>query len=327
MDKIVRIKFGSHLYGTSTPESDTDYKSVYVPEAREILLQRVQESVGTRKDKREGQKNLPGDVDDEAYSLQRYLNLLAEGQTVAVDMLFAPCPEFSSEIWDNIRFHRERLLTKRSAAFVGYCRQQANKYGIKGSRVEAAKRASEFFTEHLMARGTTAKVGDLEQLMPVLFGDHTRTVTKETTAGHEETYFECCNRMVGFKNTLKEAAAIYTRIYQEYGDRARRAQSNDGIDWKALSHAVRVGHEALELLRTGFITFPLPNAAHVLEIKQAKLPYATVAEEIESLLVDVEAASETSTLLESADREFIDELVVDAYGYKVGAGRALGIRA
>jgi hypothetical protein len=324
MDRIVRIKFGSHLYGTSTPESDIDYKSVFLPEAREIILQRVSDSVGVRKDKTEGQRNIPGDIDDEAYSLQRYLSLLAEGQTVAVDILFAPSPELTTPLWEQIKANRSLLLTKRSAAFVGYCRQQANKYGIKGSRVEAAKRAAEFFGGHLLAHGTTAKVSDLESLLPSLFGEHTQIVTKETTAGKHETYFECCNRMVGFKNTIKEAAAIYQRIYQEYGDRARRAQSNDGIEWKALSHAVRVGHEALELLRSGFITFPLPNAAHVLEIKLAKLPYAAVAEEIEGLLVAVEAAAETSTLRDTADREFIDQLVLDAYGEKVYAALRAG---
>lgn len=317
LDYIVRIKFGSHLYGTDTPESDLDYKSVYLPSRREILLQRVQDSIGARKDKIPGQKNLPGDIDNEAYSLQRYLELLAEGQTVAVDMLFAPKPELSSYLWTHIQFYKDRLLTKRSAAFVGYCRQQANKYGIKGSRVAAAKRAMEMFCEQRDRLGTGAKVQEVEDLMVGILDEHTRLVEKETTAGKIETYFECCNRMVGFKNTLKEAAAIYSRIYEEYGDRARRAQSNVGIDWKALSHAVRVGGEALELLRTGWITFPLPNAAHVLEIKQGKIPYAAVAEEIEGLLVEVEEAAGKSILRETADREFIDEVVLEAYGEKV----------
>lgn len=39
MRKIVTIQFGSHLYGTSTPASDLDIKSVYVPNARSIALQ------------------------------------------------------------------------------------------------------------------------------------------------------------------------------------------------------------------------------------------------------------------------------------------------
>jgi hypothetical protein len=316
MDYVMRTKFGSHLYGTSTPKSDLDYKAVYIPEARDILLQRVLGIVGARQGKVEGQKNLPGDVDDEAYSLQRYLGLLAEGQTVAIDMLFATAPEITTTLWKCIRLNKYKLLTKRSAAFVGYCRQQANKYGIKGSRISAALSAATLFTEQLSRRGTTAKVQDVADLLPSIFSEHSRIIEKETTPGKFETYFECCNRLVGFKNTLKEATAIYSRIYQEYGDRARRAQSNEGVDWKALSHAVRVGYEALELLRTGNVTFPLPYAPHILEIKLGRVPYAKVAEEIEGLLAEVEGAAQVSTLRDMADQEFIDNLVFSVYKEK-----------
>jgi RNA repair pathway DNA polymerase beta family len=90
VDLIVEMRFGSHLYGTDTPESDVDVKGVYLPEARDILLQRVPPSVTASRDKGAGERNRPGDVDREYYSVQRYLGLLAAGQTVAIDMLFAP---------------------------------------------------------------------------------------------------------------------------------------------------------------------------------------------------------------------------------------------
>jgi hypothetical protein len=175
----------------------------------------------------------------------------------------------------------------------------------------------EFFSDWLTSLGTVAKVGDVEHDMPPLFDEHTRIVTKETTPGKFETYFECCNRMVGFKNTLKEAANIYTRIYQEYGHRARLAQTNEGIDWKALSHAVRVANEALELLETHHVTFPLPNAAHILAIKRGTVPYTHVADEIEGLLVAVEKASESSDLRDTADQGFIDDLIKRVHGHVV----------
>ena len=82
MNLVTRIEFGSHLYGTSTPDSDHDWKSVYLPEARDILLQRVQASTGHVVKRTEGQRNTAQDVDDEAYSLQRYLQLLSEGQKI-----------------------------------------------------------------------------------------------------------------------------------------------------------------------------------------------------------------------------------------------------
>jgi len=34
---VVKIKFGSHLYGTTTPSSDMDFKSVFIPTREEIL--------------------------------------------------------------------------------------------------------------------------------------------------------------------------------------------------------------------------------------------------------------------------------------------------
>lgn len=317
MNTVVRIEFGSHLYGTNTENSDHDYKSVYIPEGRDILLQKVKDSTGHKVKRSEGERNTAEDTDDEAYSLQRYLGLLAEGQTVSIDMLFAPVPLVSSFLWEEIRANKDLLLTKKSAAFVGYCRTQANKYGIKGSRVAAAKKAKEFFEVGLKSLGSTAKVQDVSDYMVNIFDDHTRHVTKETTPGKFETYFECCNRMVGFKNTLKEAVAIYTRIFDEYGQPARLAETNEGIDWKALSYAVRVGNEALELLATANVTFPLPNAKHILEIKKGLVPYQQVADEIEELLEDVEKASASSNLRESPDFEFINDLVVREYGKSV----------
>jgi len=84
------MRFGSHLYGTDTPQSDLDVEGVYLPDAHDILLQRVKETIETGTSKARGDKTAPGDVEREVYSLQRYLELLAEGQTIALDMLFAP---------------------------------------------------------------------------------------------------------------------------------------------------------------------------------------------------------------------------------------------
>src|ERR1700744_5377784 len=142
MNTIVKVKFGSHLYGTDTPFSDTDYKSVHIPDIDDILLQRVQGTIDlSPKVKQEGEKNQPGDIDDKSISLQEFLYLLSHGQTMAIDMLFAPDQnlEIVTPLWRYIQRNSDKFLTNKSAAFVGYCKQQANKYGIKGSRVAAAR--------------------------------------------------------------------------------------------------------------------------------------------------------------------------------------------
>jgi predicted nucleotidyltransferase len=38
---LVKMQFGSHVYGTNLPTSDLDVKAVHVPGAQDTLLQRV----------------------------------------------------------------------------------------------------------------------------------------------------------------------------------------------------------------------------------------------------------------------------------------------
>jgi hypothetical protein len=318
---VVKIKFGSHLYGTSTPSSDMDFKSVFIPTREEILLQRVPGSRTHGPSKTgDGVKNQPGDVDYESYSLSRYLSLLMDGQTVAIDMLFAPAShqEYTSPTWKYVYNNRERFLTKKSAAFLGYCRQQANKYGIKGSRVAAAKEASMLFKEELILRGNTAKVAEIpEAILRTIEGEHTTFEMHPMSSkpGDMGMFVNCCGRKISYTSTIKQAAEVFTRIYENYSARAKQAESNDGVDWKALSHAVRVGHEALELLYSGNVTLPLKAEIRnlCLKVKLGQLPYQEVADVIEDLLEKVESASLESVLRETPDYEFADELVLQVH--------------
>lgn len=322
MQTIVRIHYGSHLYGTNHAGSDVDYKSVHIPNHGDILMQRVAASIKQpSRSKAEGERNNANDVDDESFALHRFFELCAKGETMALDMLFAPdrSRTFTHPVWAEIIQNRHRLITKKSAAFVGYCRTQANKYGIKGSRVAAAKAAYEFFSHMESLHSTTAKVGTFQTYLNALIldnPDHMDYVPSGPTPENpapEFTHFMCCNKQVPLSATIKLAREIFERIYKGYGDRALLAEKSEGVDWKALSHAVRVGEEALELLSTGHITLPLVNREHIKAIRLGYLSYPEVAAEIESLLVRVEEAEKTSTLPEKADKQWIDEFVYQQY--------------
>ena len=75
--------------------------------------------------------------------------------------------------------------------------------------------------------------------------------------------------------------------------------------------------DRLSFAATGRITLPLPYAAEILAIKRGEVPYAQVAETIDQLLVDVEAAALTSPLRAEPDQDYIDDLVAGAYRAKV----------
>ena len=326
MHTLIEMRFGSHLYGTATPASDTDIKAVHLPDRRSVLLQRVVPVI-SRKTKADGTaKNAATDTDYESYVLQKYLSLAAEGQTVALDMLFAPEWSWTSPadpLWLLIRANKDRLLTSRYASFIGYCRTQANKYGIKGSRMGAARAIVEFLGVHIQAHNTYSKLVDIEgELTAFVAGrDHMAIIeimSKPNQGdGQPMKHLEVCNRKMPFHSSIIRSYGVYKALFDEYGARTRQAEMNESIDWKALSHAVRIGRQAIEVLATGNVIFPRIDAEHLLAVKTGKLPYREVADEIEDLLARIEVEAARSPLPPEPDREWIDNFVVGVYGCAV----------
>ena len=318
---ILRTTFGSNLYGTSTPSSDIDYKSIYVPDARDILLQNIKGSISQKRSKGDGEKNFAGEVEEECYSLDRFLKLVAEGQTVSLDILFSSPSAWieSNEIWHELVENRSKLLTKNSKAFIGYCRQQSAKYGIKGSRVAAARDTLAFLNHLVMIAGLHKKLGEYESKINTFVKNRefVGILEIEIRSGAKIKHLSVCDRKLPYTASIGNAINVIQLLVNEYGARALQAEKNEGIDWKALSHAVRIGEEAVELFETHRIVFPRPNADFLRDIKLGKLPYKEVAEKIENLFVEVEKASEKSDLPEKVNQEYIDNFIMKVYSNQI----------
>jgi hypothetical protein len=321
MRKIVQCRFGSHLYGTNTPLSDIDIKSVYIPSADDIVLQKVKGSISVKRNKLIGEKNFAGEIDEEIYSLQKFFQLVSEGQTVALDLLFSNSESWISHTpeWLEIIANRHRLITRKSEAFIGYCRQQAKKYGIKGSRVAAAREVLNYLkscsNEYL---GLNSKLirwsNSIDEFVSLSSNkEFINIVEIEQNSGTKTTFLDVCGRKLSYTASLKNAIEVVQRLVDEYGQRALQAESNQGIDWKSLSHAVRIGQQAVELFQTKNITFPRPNADFLLKIKKGELPYVQVAEIIENLFEEVEETARNSDFPEDVDKEWIVKFVYSKY--------------
>ena len=308
LNLIVKIKFGSHLYGTNNEDSDLDYKGVFLPTKEEVLLAKVPKSHSftTKGKSGEGIKNMPDDIDTEIYSLHYFLKLALEGQTVALDMLHAPdnMIESNSYIWNHIISSREKFYTKNLKAFVGYARRQASKYGIKGSRLNDAKRVIDFL-EQAYNKGICNLNAIWDQLPK---GEHMHLIEPDRQG---IVFYQVCGKKMQRTLRIDYALGIITKFYEEYGKRAQLAAENKGIDWKAVSHAIRAAYQIKEILTENNITFPLKEADFIRKVKGGELDYNTiVAPKLEELMEEVEVLSDRSDLPIKPDYRFWDEFLM-----------------
>ncbi|WP_428391617.1 DNA polymerase beta superfamily protein [Lichenicoccus sp.] len=315
---IVEVRSGAHLYGTATPASDFDTKSVFLPAARDILLQQVRASIVDSRDRAPGERSAPGDLDFEAHSLHRFLNLLAAGQPLAIEVLFTPDAFMLSapdRVWREVQAIGPSLITRRAGVFARYCRKQAEHYGVKGERAAAARTVLGSLTAAEAAHGPQVRLeaiaAELEALATA--SPHIAIVDVEVQEHRTVRHLEVSGRKAPFTATVRAAREMAERLVAGYGARALEAERRSGVDWKALSHAVRVGREAVELFTTGRLRFPLASAPRLLDIKLGRVPYAEVVGEIERLLGEVEQSAATSTLPDEPDLMAAEALVIRAY--------------
>lgn len=314
MKTIFKCQFGSHIYGTNIETSDLDYKAIFIPDARDIVLQKAVKHLQQNTKKGSDTRNTAEDIDFESFSVQQWLKLLCEGQTVALDMLFCP-DKFvleTSSTWEYLKANKEAFLHKGTSAFVGYTKQQAAKYGVKGFRVAALRDILNYlnqFKDH-------QKVGETlidSSIKPPINENINFCVLVNGANKKDGPHIEVCNRKVPYHASIKYAKEVYQRIFDIYGERALKAEKNEGIDWKALMHAVRVAREAEELLLTGHITFPRPEKELLLKIRKGEMDYKEVEKIIEEGLIKIDKAQELSTLRAKPDYNLADKLVFDIY--------------
>ncbi|UPW42463.1 hypothetical protein EBPHNEJP_00165 [Salmonella phage CF-SP2] len=327
MKTVVKSYFGSHLYGTSTPESDVDFKEIFVPNARDILLGRAMNHTNFNTNNTET-KNTKDDVDHELYSLKYFFHLAATGETVALDMLHTP-PELVvksdlPDVWKFIQDNRWRFYTTNMKSYLGYVRKQAAKYGVKGSRLAALRRVLEIindvpeqwvdYPEDDIVRVRRTKVEDIKHRLPEnefcewVFHNHEKT--------GPQTFYTVLGRKYQTTLSVIELKQSLNKLDSEYGERARKAEANEGIDWKALSHAYRAGYQLKEIYKTGDLKYPLCTAPFILEIKQGLIPFKDVQASLEDIVDEVEALAMVASkngMPNKIDMTFWDKFLEEVY--------------
>jgi len=312
MNKIVEMVFGSHLYGLAGPNSDRDYKGIFLPSVKDVLCCTVKATAHDNTKLAEHTKNTANDRDMEMYSLQYFFALAEEGQTVAIDMLHAPAQAIlaTSDIWEVLVAQRSMFYSKNIAASIRYARAQAAKYGIKGSRLSAAKAVLNAFK----SVDRNSRVNSKRDILPI--NEHCQWVREDD----DVEYYQVCGKLLNPRAFVREYLPVLERFIEEYGSRARLAELNQGVDWKAVSHAFRIAYQIRAILRNGGFTYPLAETAYLRELKTGNLHFTNeVSPRLETLIEEVEALAKVTALPtevnRTATRNLLYKLLRAAYKF------------
>lgn len=305
MKLLVEMKFGSHLYGLNTENSDTDYKAIYLPSVQDLVFgakETIVQSTGG------SGKNTKDDIDTEVVSLQKFVKDALSGQTYTIDMLHCDTPIVTSDEWQYLVDNRKMFYTKSMKAYIGYVKQQAAKYGIKGSRLSDIEHAiwslEEFNPEKTIAEAAP-------HLWEGQYSKFTSVINPKTKV--KENYYEVNSKKYGFSNTCGYVAERLRKMYDSYGERAKLAMKNEGVDWKALSHALRAGYQMKAIYEHGDFEYPLAESDYILSVKRGEAPFNEVSEVLERLVDDINKLCETTHLPEEPDHDFWMQWVVGLY--------------
>lgn len=296
MDIIFKTMFGSHLYGTNTEDSDIDFKIIYAPTKKQLITGKVKPFSSIHKSNKNDKhdKSDSSIIEEEYITLQQFLNLAMEGQTVAIDILFAPENFWRGKIsnfWiEEIIPNRELFLSKKLNKFVQYCVKQAAKYGIKGSRINTVKTYIKFFENH---KNETKLINIVDQLKYMSNIDHSYLILNDKP---HESILKICGKKFLLSVKIKHVLPSLYHFLDTYGKRAEQASKDQGVDKKACSHAFRAAFEVKELVETRNLIFPLKDREFLKDIKTGKLTYSEFAPMLEDLVDEVEDLVNNSDL-------------------------------
>jgi hypothetical protein len=247
-------------------------------------------------------------------------------QTIPVEMLFVPTltavastperfmidnPEYGAVgtvIWNKVLSNTDKILSRNTKSFVGYCKGQAVRYSMRGKRLDTFVQVRDMLKAHA---GMGVKVESLRTELTAIEG--VKFLDKPQPDGSTMPYLDVYGRQV--PNTLKtgEAAKIYEKPIREAGNRAVSAREAGGMDCKALYHAVRIADEGIQLFTTGKMTFPCQNLELLHQIRAGEVDIDDILDIFDEKMAVLEEIGSDSPLPEAPDREWINDFVSEVY--------------
>ena len=328
---IFRFVAGSHQYGTNRPDSDIDYRGVFIApiSCAFDLFQTSFVGSGTIKQSLNSAldaircADLPaaenhveaalqtdrGDLslsvetvhlagaDEELQELRKFLKLAADCNPNIIEFLYVDSlVDICTPEWERVREQRDLFLSKRARwTFAGYAIQQ-----LKRIRIHRG-----YLMNPPSHQPTRKEFGLPEQSkIPKEHQNAILSLPDEWVADHAKDQVMQEKRYASALQVWNS----YHKWEKERNPARKELEKRYGFDVKHSMHLVRLARMAEEILRDGKVIVRRPDAEELRGILRGEWKYEDVEAAADGLDTRLDALYKSSPLRDSPDRKKIAEL-------------------
>ncbi len=339
---------GSHGYGLNRPESDYDYRGVFIAPKRYYLGFDSIEQKDSGWDEPGIFPFIDGNEDTVIYELRKVIHLLAGANPNVLELLWLTNYPFLTNVGQHLINHRHLFLSKKvKHTYSGYAFAQIKKMETHRKwllnpptkkplpadfdimdEVPLSKDELNAFLEYLylLIRGKIEFLEESEQLYKLLTGDiDFKGVLKQYTLADEtlaytqnlthsrKDFIRLLQKSQSYQIALREWKAYIS--WQENRNPARaEMEKKSGYDLKHGMHCIRLLRSGLEILQRGEVTVDRNLAGDIDDLRailRGDYSYEQLMKMAEDLVAQMDVFYEQSSLSHRPDLEQINDLCME----------------
>ena len=255
---ILLFKAGSHFFDLNGPDSDTDYRGIYIDSEQDSYDSRGKVYLIDYKTKEGDGKNTNKDTDLTLFSLSSFIMLLRQGDFNCMEILYAPEDKilFKSPIYDELRKNRDQYLVNDVSSFLGFVRKEYKRYGVNIFHYAIQQKFIEFLRQFPIKDKLSAhwdaickyaeETGDIKL---------THTKVDNSKTAKEIPSISIAARLHHNTATVEYVIEAIETVTERYGHRQKNMAAS-GVEFKGLYHALRCIYEANDIYDHGELRFP-----------------------------------------------------------------------
>ena len=340
---------GSHGYGLSRPESDLDYRGVFIAGKSHYLgCDKIDQKDDGWSTELGIFDFLTGEKDTVIYELKKFIQLLAGANPNLLELLWLKQYPVKTVVGEYLLKHRQLFLSKRvKHTYSGYAFAQIKKieshrkwllnppqaqptpeqFGLVVER-PLSKEELHAFLEYLysLVRGKIEYLAEAQELHQLLTGDidykgllkqynlsdEAITYTQSLTNSRSD-FIKLLQKSQQYQNALREWNAYQS--WKTHRNPARAGmEKQSGFDLKHAMHCIRILRSGLEILQSSEIFVDRRDVGDADELKaiiNGELTYAQVTKLADDLMVEIDRAYDISSLPHRPDLPAINQLCIE----------------